>query len=72
MKEKEVVSNTELVEMMSHPQYGIGFLSVDPSLPSDTFISYDAVQWLKKNIDGISHEWEAVQQLEVCISFVFQ
>ncbi|KAJ8683106.1 hypothetical protein QAD02_018898 [Eretmocerus hayati] len=43
---------TEILEAMKHPQTGVGFLIQHPLLPSQTFVSADAVQWLNCNIEG--------------------
>ncbi|XP_065209009.1 GATOR complex protein Iml1 isoform X2 [Planococcus citri] len=61
---KENATTIEIVERLSHPIYGIEFLSKYPSLPSFTFISYDAVQWMKNRVEGITCETEAVKKLE--------
>jgi hypothetical protein len=42
----------EILEAMKHPQTGVGFLTQHPSLPSQTFVSADAVQWLNSHIEG--------------------
>ncbi|XP_017880905.1 GATOR complex protein DEPDC5 isoform X6 [Ceratina calcarata] len=51
-KLKNTVSNNEILEAMKHPQNGVGFLTQHPSLPSQTFVSADAVQWLNNHIEG--------------------
>ncbi|CAL7950358.1 unnamed protein product [Xylocopa violacea] len=51
-KLKNTASNTEILEAMKHPQNGVGFLTQHPSLPSQTFVSADAVQWLNNHIEG--------------------
>lgn len=52
MKLKNTASNNEILETMKHPQNGVGFLTQHPSLPSQTFVSADAVQWLNNHIEG--------------------
>lgn len=42
----------EILEAMRHPQTGVGFLTQHPSLPSQTFVSADAVQWLNGHIEA--------------------
>lgn len=37
---------------MKHPVSGLGFLGPNASIPSCTFVSHDAVQWLQNRIDG--------------------
>ncbi|XP_017789838.1 PREDICTED: DEP domain-containing protein 5 [Habropoda laboriosa] len=51
-KLKNTASNNEILEAMKHPQNGVGFLTQHPSLPSQTFVSADAVQWLNDHIEG--------------------
>ncbi|XP_043477241.1 GATOR complex protein Iml1 isoform X9 [Leptopilina heterotoma] len=52
-KLKSNASNSEILEALKHPVTGVGFLTQhkDP-LPSQTFVSADAVQWLNNHIDG--------------------
>ncbi|XP_076285697.1 GATOR complex protein Iml1 isoform X7 [Lasioglossum baleicum] len=52
MKIKNTAPNNEILEAMKHPQSGVGFLTQHPSLPSQTFVSADAVQWLNNRIEG--------------------
>ncbi|KAK2575080.1 hypothetical protein KPH14_008813 [Odynerus spinipes] len=51
-KLKNNATHVEILEAMKHPQTGVGFLTQHPSLPSQTFVSADAVQWLSNNIEG--------------------
>ncbi|OAD60256.1 DEP domain-containing protein 5 [Eufriesea mexicana] len=51
-KLKNTASNNEILEALKHPQNGVGFLTQHPSLPSQTFVSADAVQWLNNHIEG--------------------
>ncbi|XP_024945563.1 GATOR complex protein DEPDC5 isoform X2 [Cephus cinctus] len=51
-KIKSNASSSEILEGMKHPQTGVGFLKQCPSLPSQTFVSADAVQWLNNHIEG--------------------
>ena len=51
-KIKSTAPNNEILEAMKHPQTGVGFLTQHPSLPSQTFVSADAVQWLNNHIEG--------------------
>ncbi|XP_078053123.1 GATOR complex protein Iml1 isoform X3 [Augochlora pura] len=52
MKIKNTASKNEILEAMKHLQSGVGFLTQHPSLPSQTFVSADAVQWLNNHIEG--------------------
>ncbi|XP_028048788.1 GATOR complex protein Iml1 [Monomorium pharaonis] len=51
-KMKSNATNMEILEAMKHPQTGVGFLTQHPSLPSQTFVSADAIQWLNNHIEG--------------------
>ncbi|XP_012252064.2 GATOR complex protein Iml1 isoform X6 [Athalia rosae] len=51
-KLKSNASNAEILEAMRAPHTGIGFLTQHPSLPSLTFVSAEAVQWLNNHIEG--------------------
>ncbi|XP_046613786.1 GATOR complex protein Iml1 isoform X1 [Neodiprion virginianus] len=51
-KIKSSASNAEILEAMKQPHTGIGFLTQHPSLPSLTFVSAEAVQWLNNHIEG--------------------
>ncbi|XP_025163445.1 GATOR complex protein DEPDC5 isoform X6 [Harpegnathos saltator] len=51
-KIKSNATNVEILEAMKHPQTGVGFLTQHPSLPSQTFVSADAIQWLNNHIEG--------------------
>ncbi|XP_023034077.1 GATOR complex protein Iml1 isoform X3 [Drosophila willistoni] len=42
----------EIFEAMKHPVTGVGYFLQTPSLPSCTFISYDALMWLKARLDN--------------------
>lgn len=46
---------------------GVGFLTHHPSLPSYTFVSADAVQWLICHVEGVLHEERAVNIMEVSV-----
>lgn len=45
---------------MRHPITGVGFLTTHPSLPSLTFVSADAIQWLINRLDGIDNNDQAI------------
>lgn len=51
-KIKSNASMTEILEAMKLPQSGIGFLTQHPSLPSLTFVSAEAVQWLNNHVES--------------------
>nr|CAD7428626.1 unnamed protein product [Timema monikensis] len=55
----------EILESMRHPQTGVVFLMHHASLPSFTFISADAVQWIIGHMEGVVCEEQAVTIMEV-------
>ena len=68
-KIKSSASNSEILEALKLPLTGVGFLTQHPSLPSQTFVSADAVQWLNNNIDGGVTVEKATAIMQVCINF---
>ncbi|KAG8034214.1 hypothetical protein G9C98_001299 [Cotesia typhae] len=62
---KSNASNSEILEALKNPQNGISFLTPHPSLPSQTFVSADAVQWLNNHIDGGVNIQQAIKIMEV-------
>ena len=50
---------------MKHTTTGVGFLTHYPSLPSFTFVSADAVQWIISHVDDVVSEEKAVELMEV-------
>lgn len=52
---------SEIFEAMRHPATGVSFLANVQSLPSCTFVSYDAINWLNSRMDG---PCDAVEILE--------
>lgn len=40
----------EILEAMQHPNTGMSFITQTPSLPLYTFVSYDALIWLKNHL----------------------
>ncbi|KAK7794438.1 hypothetical protein R5R35_003809 [Gryllus longicercus] len=61
---KSTASHAEILEAMRHPEKGVGFLTQHPSLPSYTFVSADAVQWLIAHVEGVQNEERAVSIME--------
>lgn len=68
-KLKNTASNNEILEAMKHLQNGVGFLTQHPSLPSQTFVSADAVQWLNNHIEGGVTVENAINIMNVKIIF---
>ncbi|XP_044593245.1 GATOR complex protein Iml1 isoform X8 [Cotesia glomerata] len=65
---KSNASNSEILEALKNPQNGISFLTPHPSLPSQTFVSADAVQWLNNHIDGGVNVQQAIKIMESMIT----
>lgn len=68
-KIKSTTPNNEILEAMKQPQSGVGFLTQHPSLPSQTFVSADAVQWLNNHIEGGVTVEGAINIMNVRMSF---
>ena len=51
-KLKSTATILEIFEALKHPQTGVGFLSSAQSLPSYTFVSYDAINWLHQHMES--------------------
>ncbi|KAG5345319.1 DEPD5 protein, partial [Acromyrmex heyeri] len=49
---KTPITSMSFIPAMKHPQTGVGFLTQHPSLPSQTFVSADAIQWLNNHVEG--------------------
>ncbi|XP_041977635.1 GATOR complex protein Iml1 isoform X2 [Aricia agestis] len=55
-KLKANASLAEIIERMRHPTLGVGFLQQTVSLPSHTFVSVYAIQWLQANMENMTYE----------------
>ncbi|PSN43947.1 DEP domain-containing protein 5 [Blattella germanica] len=62
---KSTATLTEIRDAMRNNLTGVGFLTDHPSLPSFTFVSADAVQWIISHVDDITNEEQAVELMEV-------
>ncbi|KAF5306981.1 hypothetical protein FQR65_LT07204 [Abscondita terminalis] len=51
----------EIVEAMKHPVTGVSFVTSQQNLPSYTFVSSDAVNWLVAHMEGVSNNSKALQ-----------
>jgi hypothetical protein len=65
---KSTATLSEILEAMGNTVSGVGFLTHHPSLPSYTFVSADAVNWLICHVEGVLHEEKAVTIMEVSTS----
>lgn len=48
---------------MKHPVTGVGFLGPATSIPSCTFVSYDAILWLQTRIEGSCNAIEVLERM---------
>ncbi|KAM7355218.1 GATOR complex protein Iml1 isoform 1-T1 [Cochliomyia hominivorax] len=53
----------EIFEAMKHPINGVAFISQTQSLPSYTFVSFDALMWLKNNLDNSRNPLEILETM---------
>lgn len=53
----------EIFEAFRHPVTGVNFLAKIQSLPSHTFVSYDAINWLNSHIEGICNPIEILERM---------
>uniref|UniRef100_A0A182PF51 DEP domain-containing protein n=1 Tax=Anopheles epiroticus TaxID=199890 RepID=A0A182PF51_9DIPT len=53
----------EIFEAMRHPVHGVGFLAPAQSMPSCTFVSYDAINWLQNRIEGPCKPVEILEEM---------
>ncbi|KMY96847.1 GATOR complex protein Iml1 isoform X5 [Drosophila simulans] len=53
----------EIFEAMKHPVNGVGFFSQTQSLPSCTFVAYDALMWLKTRLNNGRHPLDLLEAM---------
>lgn len=56
-------SLTEIFEAMRNPATGVNFLAKAQSLPSCTFVSYDAINWLSSRLEGTCNPIEILEKM---------
>ncbi|EDW50059.1 GM14207 [Drosophila sechellia] len=54
---------SEIFEAMKHPVNGVGFFSQTQSLPSCTFVAYDALMWLKTRLNNGRHPLDLLEAM---------
>lgn len=54
---------SEIFEAFRHPVSGVSFLAKVQSLPSYTFVSYDAINWLNHHIEGSCNAIEILERM---------
>ncbi|XP_077296964.1 GATOR complex protein Iml1 isoform X2 [Arctopsyche grandis] len=64
MKLKSTATLIEILEAMKNPVTGVGFMMQTVSLPSNTFVSIDGIQWLIYHVDGITNIEKAKDKMD--------
>lgn len=54
---------SEIFEAFRNPVTGVSFLAKVQSLPSQTFVSYDAINWLNNRIEGQCNAIEILERM---------
>uniref|UniRef100_A0A182MHG8 DEPDC5 C-terminal domain-containing protein n=1 Tax=Anopheles culicifacies TaxID=139723 RepID=A0A182MHG8_9DIPT len=62
-KLKPMATLHEIFDAMRHPAHGVGFLAPAQSMPSCTFVSYDAINWLQNRIEGPCKPVEILEEM---------
>ncbi|XP_058462915.1 GATOR complex protein Iml1 isoform X2 [Malaya genurostris] len=62
-KLKQSATLQEIFEAFRNPDHGVGFLGPAQSLPSCTFVSYDAITWLQNRIEGPSNPLKILEDM---------
>ncbi|KAK6638354.1 hypothetical protein RUM44_008783 [Polyplax serrata] len=67
-KLKSTSSLNDILEAMTHPMSGHSLFVHHPSLPSMTFTSADAIQWLVQHVEGVNDGDAAINIMERMLS----
>ncbi|XP_058067307.1 GATOR complex protein Iml1 [Anopheles bellator] len=62
-KLKATATLQEIFDAMRHPEHGVGCLGPAQSMPSCTFVSYDAINWLQNRIEGPCNPLEILEEM---------
>ncbi|XP_050092194.1 GATOR complex protein Iml1 isoform X2 [Anopheles aquasalis] len=62
-KLKPTATLQEIFDALRHPEHGVGFLGPAQSMPSCTFVSYDAINWLQSRIEGPCNPIEILEEM---------
>nr|XP_040227207.2 GATOR complex protein Iml1 isoform X3 [Anopheles coluzzii] len=62
-KLKPTATLQEIFDALRHPAHGVGFLAPAQSMPSCTFVSYDAINWLQNRIEGPCKPVEILEEM---------
>ncbi|XP_052897957.1 GATOR complex protein Iml1 [Anopheles moucheti] len=62
-KLKSTATLQEIFDAMRHAVHGVGFLAPAQSMPSCTFVSYDAINWLQNRIEGPCKPVEILEEM---------
>lgn len=70
-KLSQTATLTEIFEAMRHPATGVNFLAKAQSLPSFTFVSHDAINWLNSRIEGTCNPIEILEKMRKLVYHYF-
>uniref|UniRef100_A0A182NJK6 DEP domain-containing protein n=1 Tax=Anopheles dirus TaxID=7168 RepID=A0A182NJK6_9DIPT len=62
-KLKPTATLQEIFDALRHPVHGVGFLAPAQSMPSCTFVSYDAINLLQNRIEGPCQPIEILEEM---------
>ncbi|XP_055607436.1 GATOR complex protein Iml1 isoform X1 [Uranotaenia lowii] len=62
-KLKQTATLQEIFDAFKNPTHGVGFLGPAQSLPSCTFVAYDAIHWLQNRIEGPCNPLEILEDM---------
>lgn len=62
-KLKQTATLQEIFDAFKNPHHGVGFLGAAQSLPSCTFVAYDAINWLQNRIEGSCNPMEILENM---------
>lgn len=60
---KPTATLQEIFDAFKNPISGVGFLGPAQSMPSCTFVSYDAITWLQEHIEGPCNPIEILEDM---------
>ncbi|XP_029721962.2 GATOR complex protein Iml1 isoform X2 [Aedes albopictus] len=60
---KPTATLQEIFDAFKNPLHGVGFLGPAQSMPSCTFVSYDAITWLQEHIEGPCNPIEILEDM---------
>lgn len=61
----------EIFDAMKHPITGVSFLGKAQSLPSFTFILWDAIHWIQTHVEGNANALEILEAMRMFVDLLF-